>query len=87
MQKPCAMEAQEPSLRAGCTVMTGNAESGNILRRPFTETPLKLNFQAQKSSSPSVLPSFVGSVTLATLRAWFREGSLLAVTVGAGPLL
>lgn len=40
MQKPRAMEAQEPSLRAGCTVMTGNAENGNVLRRPFTANPL-----------------------------------------------
>lgn len=40
MQKPCAVEAQEPSSRAGCTVMTGNAESGNVLRRPFTANPL-----------------------------------------------
>lgn len=33
-------DAQESSLRAGYTVMTGNAENGNILKRPFTVTPL-----------------------------------------------
>lgn len=80
-------DAQEASLRAGYIVMTGNAESGKILKRLFTATPLKLNFQEQKNLLLSLVSRLIWSDILAMSGGWFGEGVPVAVTIGMSPLL
>lgn len=77
-------EAQESSLGAGYTIMTGNAESGKMLKRPFTATPLKLNFQEQKNFLLSLVPRLFWSDTLAMSGGWFGEGIPVVATIGTG---